>query len=160
VVQALERDSGRESILVYLNSAGVDEKGRVTPGGGYWRYQFALANSNDPYVREWRVYWDGRIEVVGPAAPEFRLDYTDLTPHLTLDSDAAVSIGLQNGGRRVIEQYPTSTITGMSCSWIGLRPVWRIGVFHNGGPECNARVAIDARTAEVLSSERYGRCHE
>jgi hypothetical protein len=158
VVQPLEQSSGRQSILVYLNAGAVD-KGRVTPAGGYWRYQFALANSNDPSVHEWRLWWDGRIEDAGRKEAETRLDYTDLTPELVLDSDHAVSIGLQNGGRHVIDQYPTSTITGMSCTWIGLRPTWRVAFFHNGGPECGVIVAINARSGEVLSSDTYG-CHE
>jgi hypothetical protein len=149
LIETLERAQGRQTTRLVWVSTQVNLDGR----GGAWRYQFGEIVEGRASLYEWNVSTDGTVQHLGRVTELVRVEYGELRP-LTIDSPEMARLGLEYGGQRFIDRYPTvRTVVSVIYRHLGGKPVCNLVFRAEPDVECIVPIYIDAQTGALMARD-------
>jgi hypothetical protein len=150
LVRSLEAGKRPGTVLVTVFAVGVEFDGRADY---VWSYVF-LDSGPPLQIYQWDVGIEGGISLDGPIPPiTSSLSHTDLGPLLQIDSDRAIALAIDHGGRDYVRRHPSAKAGLTARMSFGL-PVWQVRFFVPEGGVCvGGPIEIHATTGEFVSRD-------
>lgn len=152
IIRALQEARAAHTLLVGIRGF-IGRDGRVTRGDA-WGYELMDLGPNRDVRYAWGVFSDGRIVSFDPLPAVRPASAVDIGAMIRIDSDLAVRIAEEFGGRDYFERHPGAGIR-IRYFHIAGRVVCRLGYFDltRDADGCEITVDLDAGSGELLSRD-------